>query len=197
MHHFATIGYLLAFLPAAALVGVITARFPARSYPLRFTGGLLAGTAAVLLCYLGGWAWLRMCATWEHAKALRLGISPFIVGELNKNRDRRRGAGTARQPARSTPCELNAVAHPRTGRCFTTGMGMMRSCPKMRSTLGFFGLWITDYGVSSALVRLTSEMSFSEPLAPKRRSWMRNMVWLLGVVCITVPLWATRCPADS
>ena len=83
-HHVATIGYLLAFLPAAALVGVITARWPAHSYPLRFTGGLLAGLAAVLLCYLGGWAWLTYVCHLGMAKAFAAGISPFIVGELYK-----------------------------------------------------------------------------------------------------------------
>ncbi len=82
--HFATIGYLLAFLPAAMLVGVITARFPARSYLLRVTGGLLAGITAVLLCYLSGWAWLAYVCHLGVSKAFVVGICPFVVGELYK-----------------------------------------------------------------------------------------------------------------
>ena len=83
-HQIATVGYLLAFMPAAALVGVITVRFPARSYPLRFTGGLLAGIAAVLLIYLSGWAWLAYVCHLGVSKAIAAGICPFVVGELYK-----------------------------------------------------------------------------------------------------------------
>lgn len=83
-HQLATFGYLLAFLPAAALVGVITARVPARSYAPRLTRGLLAGSAAVLLCYVSGWAWLAFVCHLGVWPAFVAGIIPFVVGDLYK-----------------------------------------------------------------------------------------------------------------
>ncbi len=83
-HNFTTIGYLLMFVPAAAVYGALRARCRTSAYGLRLTGGLAAGLLAVLLTYLGGWAWLAYGCHLGAGRAIVLGIIPFIVGDLYK-----------------------------------------------------------------------------------------------------------------
>lgn len=75
-------GYLLAFPAAAAVAGAIAARAPSG------TGGrvamlTLAGVLATLTVYAGGTAQLTLL-TGDAAGALRMGVLPFLIGDLAK-----------------------------------------------------------------------------------------------------------------
>ncbi len=77
-------GYLLAFAPAAALYGIMYARFAERDYPVRLTGAVAAGLAATLVIYLGGWAWLVGVLHYTPGAALAAGVTPFIPLDAGK-----------------------------------------------------------------------------------------------------------------
>ncbi len=72
-----TAGYLLAFPLAAGLVG-LAARHRSRA---RLLGGLLAGTAAILLL---GAAWLAAVTGKPAGAAITLGVIPFLPGDALK-----------------------------------------------------------------------------------------------------------------
>ena len=77
-------GYLIGFLGAAVLCGVVYGRVAARPYRWRVAGGLVAGVLGVAVIYLCGWLWL---ACWGHmhlAKAFQLGVMPFIIPDILK-----------------------------------------------------------------------------------------------------------------
>lgn len=77
-------GYLLGFVLAALLCGVIYARAAARPYGARVLGAWLAGSAGVAVIYLCGWLWL---AGWMHislAKAFAAGVMPFVMPDILK-----------------------------------------------------------------------------------------------------------------
>ncbi|MCC7354588.1 MAG: biotin transporter BioY [Anaerolineae bacterium] len=74
-----TAGYLLAFVPAAFVVG-LGAGEPRAS----FLRQLAASLAGVLVIYLGGTAWLSIWLGGNVAKAWQLGVAPFVVVDLAK-----------------------------------------------------------------------------------------------------------------
>ena len=73
-----TIGYLLAYLPAAALVGFLADRGWGTSV-LSSLGMMAAGSALILLC---GASWLSVMIGPQ--KALAFGVMPFLAGDLLK-----------------------------------------------------------------------------------------------------------------
>ncbi|MDT7809122.1 MAG: biotin transport system substrate-specific component [Acidobacteriota bacterium] len=74
-----TAGYLFAF-PAAAFVTGLLAE---RGWDRRFTTAAAAMALGSVLILAGGWAWLAlMFRTGE--EAFRLGVAPFIVGDVVK-----------------------------------------------------------------------------------------------------------------
>ena len=81
---FATIGYLLGFVPAAVVVGAVSGRCRQRPYASQLFHGVLAGVLATLIFYLGGWAWLAFVCRTGMMTAILLGILPFVVGDLLK-----------------------------------------------------------------------------------------------------------------
>lgn len=82
--HIATFGYLLSFIPAAVLYGLITTRFTGRPYTQQLLGGVVAGLAGVLLVYLFGWTWMAYVCHLGALPAFTLGVAPFIVIDLLK-----------------------------------------------------------------------------------------------------------------
>lgn len=74
-----TAGYLVAFPPAAFLTGWIFER-GAQSFR-RLAGALISGEALILL---SGCAWLAAESGAGFSAALRMGVLPFIPGELLK-----------------------------------------------------------------------------------------------------------------
>jgi biotin transport system substrate-specific component len=79
-----TIGYLLAFAPAAAAYGAIYAAFARRGYAVRLLGAALAGVAGIAVIYLGGWAWIASALGQGWHLAFLWAIAPFIVVDLLK-----------------------------------------------------------------------------------------------------------------
>lgn len=77
---FASFGYILAYLPAAALAGHLARRGQDRT-PLRTVGLVLLASAVV---YAGGMPWLMAFLDVDLATALRLGVAPFLVGDTVK-----------------------------------------------------------------------------------------------------------------
>lgn len=77
---FASFGYVLAYLPAAALAGHLARRGQDRT-PLRTVGLVLLASAVV---YAGGVPWLMAFLDVDLATALRLGVTPFLVGDTVK-----------------------------------------------------------------------------------------------------------------
>jgi biotin transport system substrate-specific component len=77
-------GYLIAFVPAAMLFGVMYHRFAARDYAWRLGGALLAGLATIPVIYLGGWAWLVSVLHYSPADAYAAGVLPFIPLDAGK-----------------------------------------------------------------------------------------------------------------
>jgi biotin transport system substrate-specific component len=75
-------GYLLAFPAAAAVAGAVAVH--ARGGAVAKIGTLtLAGVLATLTVYAGGMAQLTLL-TGDAAAALRMGVLPFVVGDLAK-----------------------------------------------------------------------------------------------------------------
>lgn len=77
---FASFGYILAYLPAAALAGYLARRGQDKT-PLRSVGLVLLASAVV---YAGGVPWLMAFLDVDLATALRLGVAPFLVGDTVK-----------------------------------------------------------------------------------------------------------------
>src|SRR6266850_552921 len=73
-------GYLVAF-PAAAF---ITGAFAEHGWDKRFLTAAAAMTIGSALIILSGWAWLSQFMTASVAFALRVGVYPFIVGDIIK-----------------------------------------------------------------------------------------------------------------
>ena len=74
-------GYLIAFIPAAYLVGALTERFPCcRTLP----GELLVMTAAIALIYAIGATWLAALLHANFSKTLQLAVLPFVGIDLLK-----------------------------------------------------------------------------------------------------------------
>jgi len=74
-----TAGYLFAF-PAAAFVTGLLAE---RGWDRRFLSAAAAMALGSLVILAGGWAWLALL-TGKGAEAFRLGVAPFLVGDLIK-----------------------------------------------------------------------------------------------------------------
>ena len=72
-------GYLVGFLPAAYLVGVVSSR--GRNRVVFDVAGMLLGTAAI---YVPGVAWLKLTTGMSLTKALALGMVPFLIGDALK-----------------------------------------------------------------------------------------------------------------
>jgi biotin transport system substrate-specific component len=73
-----TLGYLVGFVAAAALVGAAHARF-------HFKGaGILAATVGTIAIYVFGVAWLMHALQVDLPSALRLGVFPFLAGDAIK-----------------------------------------------------------------------------------------------------------------
>lgn len=73
-------GYLLAFVPAAALVGALARSREARPSALRALGACAAG---MLLIHIGGVSQLAVL-TGDLGRAVRVGFVPFVTGDLVK-----------------------------------------------------------------------------------------------------------------
>jgi biotin transport system substrate-specific component len=73
-------GYVVGFIPAAALVGYLAARGWDRT-PVRTLAAMAAGTAII---YAIGVPWLAAALDVGGADALRLGMRPFLVGDFLK-----------------------------------------------------------------------------------------------------------------
>lgn len=77
---FASFGYVLGFLPAAAIVG-----WGARRGADRRVGGMLAAAVgATAVIYLVGVGWLMWWLSIPLAEAIRLGMLPFLAGDALK-----------------------------------------------------------------------------------------------------------------
>lgn len=76
----ASFGYVVGFVLAAALVGRLAERGATRG-PVRTAGVMIAGNLAI---YAVGVPWLMGAAHVGFAKALALGVVPFLVGDLIK-----------------------------------------------------------------------------------------------------------------
>ena len=72
-------GYLVGFLPAAYLVGVVSGK--GRGSALYDVAGMLLGTAAI---YLPGVTWLKLTTGMDLTRALALGMVPFLIGDALK-----------------------------------------------------------------------------------------------------------------
>lgn len=80
-----TAGYLLAYPPAAFLTGWLIERGTA-SEILPLAGARLAGAlfSGDVLIFLGGWAWLALSPAVDRTEAFRIGVLPFLPGEVIK-----------------------------------------------------------------------------------------------------------------
>jgi biotin transport system substrate-specific component len=76
----ATAGYLVGFVAAAALVGVLAERKQDRA-PITGIPAMLAGTAII---YTFGVWWLSIDLHVAATKALELGMTPFVIGDALK-----------------------------------------------------------------------------------------------------------------
>src|SRR5205085_8980926 len=74
-----TAGYLFAFPAAAFVTGYLAERGWARRY-LPAAAAMALGSLVILA---GGWAWLALSLR-NGVEALRLGVAPFLVGDLVK-----------------------------------------------------------------------------------------------------------------
>lgn len=72
-------GYLLAFAPAAFVVGLVAGKGEAA-----FIRQLLASLIGVLLIYLGGGTWLAVWLGGDLMQAWKLGVAPFLLVDLVK-----------------------------------------------------------------------------------------------------------------
>lgn len=76
----ATGGYLVGFVVAAALVGYLAERRQDRSV----VSALAAFLAASVVIYVFGLAWLAHSLDVGTARAMELGLAPFVLGDLAK-----------------------------------------------------------------------------------------------------------------
>jgi biotin transport system substrate-specific component len=76
----ATAGYLVGFVVAAALVGRLAEAHQDRAL-LTSIPAMLAGTAVIYAC---GAAWLAHHLDVSAAKAVELGVAPFLIGDAAK-----------------------------------------------------------------------------------------------------------------
>ncbi|GAA2790915.1 MULTISPECIES: biotin transporter BioY [Crossiella] len=76
----ATIGYIVGFVLAGALVGALAQRGGDRT-PLRTAGTMLLGNAVI---YAVGVPWLMLAADFTVSEALVKGLLPFLIGDLVK-----------------------------------------------------------------------------------------------------------------
>ncbi len=75
-------GYLIGFLPAVFLAGVLSRGVGERSSrTLQLFFAALAGTAAI---YLVGLPWLKVATSMGWKKSVLVGLIPFILGDLLK-----------------------------------------------------------------------------------------------------------------
>ena len=72
-------GYLLGFLPAVALIGMITERNEGKL--LFALTGLIAGTVVIYIC---GVTWLSIITGMTIVKSLVVGMVPFLIGDAIK-----------------------------------------------------------------------------------------------------------------
>ncbi|GAA4308623.1 biotin transporter BioY [Actinomadura luteofluorescens] len=77
---FPTLGYVIGFVAAAAAVGRL-AQLGGDRTPLRTVGTMLAGTA---IMYAAGVPYLMAALHVDLAKALDLGVTPFLAGDALK-----------------------------------------------------------------------------------------------------------------
>ncbi|MEV0665982.1 biotin transporter BioY [Actinomadura luteofluorescens] len=77
---FPTLGYVIGFVAAAAAVGRL-AQLGGDRTPLRTVGTMLAGTA---IMYAAGVPYLMASLHLDLAKALDLGVTPFLAGDALK-----------------------------------------------------------------------------------------------------------------
>jgi biotin transport system substrate-specific component len=73
-------GYLVGFVLASGLVG----RLAELGWDRRFGGALLAMAIGNLVIYLFGVPWLMAATGWDLGKAVSLGVTPFLLGDLIK-----------------------------------------------------------------------------------------------------------------
>ncbi|WP_158846521.1 biotin transporter BioY [Saccharothrix deserti] len=76
----ASLGYVVGFVFAGALVGHLAARGGDRT-PLRTVGTMALGNLAIYAC---GVPWLMAAAGVGFGKALQLGVTPFLLGDALK-----------------------------------------------------------------------------------------------------------------
>lgn len=76
----ATGGYLIGFVVAAAIVGLLAERRQDRSFVTSLPA-MLTGTAII---YVFGVSWLAHSVVVSWVKAVELGMAPFLVGDLVK-----------------------------------------------------------------------------------------------------------------
>jgi len=72
-------GFLLGYLPAVAIFGMICERFAVGSYARRVVVSFFGALPTVAIIYLGGWAWLAFGWHLGTENALLAGILPFII----------------------------------------------------------------------------------------------------------------------
>lgn len=75
-----TAGYLVGFVAAAALIGWLAERGQDRRLDTNIPA-MLAGTAVIYLCGVG---WLAHSLGIDVTKAMELGFTPFVLGDLIK-----------------------------------------------------------------------------------------------------------------
>ena len=78
---FASFGYILGFLLAAALVGKLAERGARPQSPLKTAGAMALGNLAI---YAVGVPWLMAYAKISLLQALALGVLPFLIGDAIK-----------------------------------------------------------------------------------------------------------------
>ncbi len=76
----ATGGYLIGFVVAAGVVG----RLAELGWDRRFGGALAAMALGNLAIYVFGVPWLMAATGWDLQKAISLGVTPFLLGDLVK-----------------------------------------------------------------------------------------------------------------
>ncbi|NUT48106.1 MAG: biotin transporter BioY [Saccharothrix sp.] len=76
----ASLGYVVGFVVAGSLVGLLAARGGDRT-PLRTVGTMAVGNVAIYAC---GVPWLMAAAGIGLDKALALGVAPFLLGDTLK-----------------------------------------------------------------------------------------------------------------
>ena len=72
-------GYLLGYLPAVFVTGLISQLFKGKT-----VGNIIALVLGSLIVYAAGVPWLKVVTAMPWQKALALGMYPFIIGDLLK-----------------------------------------------------------------------------------------------------------------